>query len=382
LAGGRTGGTIRTHSFEGNAITRTIIITLIAAILWAVPAVAQQDLTDWAEQPEPDSTADAPPPADDDADGSGLHWPPPEEMTPILTDEETAAEDEQGRLLTDGEVPVSDPVGSPPADTGPKLPLNASPVVNRRCMLAREPKTDWAVIRLLDDETDGKETVYRWAMPTRILEEMEKIVADRPDAIFRVSGENIISSGRPFLLIRKATVMVQPAPAEPADDEDAPADDPADGSTDEPTDEPDDEPGSSSDVGERLLEEGAGAPVLPPSRDVYEDQDQPPSQAPVDEQEVLHPGVGHMVVSRRVIILPVGQGNWLEAVFEADNAGNEPPLRLLPCAILPPPAGGETGAALSKPIKRYIVTGEITQYRDRRYLLLRKAIPMRDMGEF
>ena len=366
------------HSFEGNDITRIIIIALIAAVFWAASATAQQDLTDLVGQPESNG-ADATPPADDAAeedDGSGLLWPPPGEMTPILTDDEAAPGEEQGRLLTDEDVPPSDPKGTPPADTGPKLPLNGTPVVNRRCMLAREPQTDWAVIRLLDDDTDGKETVYRWAMPTRILEEMEKIVAERPNVIFRVSGENIISSGRPFLLIRKAIVTVQSSPPEPADDEG----EPTDGSADEPAD--DDEPGGSTDVGERLLEEGTGAPVLPPTRNDYEDQDQPPSQAPTEEQEVIHPGVGNMVVSRRVIILPVGVGNWLEAVFEADNTGNEPPLRLLPSTVLPPPSDGDSGAALAKPVKRYIVTGEITQYRDRSYLLLRKAVPMRDMGEF
>ena len=371
MAGGPAAGTIGRHSFEGNDISRTIIITLLAVVFWALPASAQQDLTDWADQPESAVDSDAATDADDVEDAAadaGLHWPPPEDMTPILTDDEAAGE-EQGRLLTDEDVPLSEVKGSPPEDTGPALPLNASPEVNRRCMLAREPNTDWAVIRLLDDETDGKETVYRWAMPSRILEEMEEVIVERPDAIFRISGENIISSGRPFLLIRKAIVTVQAPTPEPADDDD---------SAPKPVD---DEPGSSSELGERLLEEGAGAPVLPPARDDYEDQEQPPSQAPMEEQEIIHPGVGDMVVSRRVVILSVGQGNWLEAVFDSDNTGNEPPLRLLPCAILPPPSDGDTGAALAKPARRYTVTGEITQYRDRRYLLLRKAIPVRDMGE-
>ena len=94
------------------------------------------------------------------------------------------------------------------------------------------------------------------------------------------------------------------------------------------------------------------------------------------------PGVGLLVVDRLVRVLPVGEGNWVEAVFEADNTGNEPPIRLLPNHMLPNVPAADNASALTRPIPRYTVSGEILQYRGRRYLLLRKCIIKRDMNEF
>jgi len=183
-------------------------------------------------------------------------------------------------------------------------------------------------------------------------------------------------------------VLYQP----PTDPEDAEAEDEVDDApADEaPTTQPaaeeiDDatEPAvSSEEVGEKLMEEAEGAPVLAPVREYYEDREQPASEAPMEQEPIAHPGHGHMVVNRLVTVLSIGEGNWLEVAFTADNTGREPPLRLLPCAMLPPPSLSENADVMVKPAKRYHVSGEITDYRGRKYLLLRKIMPWRNMGEF
>ena len=89
-----------------------------------------------------------------------------------------------------------------------------------------------------------------------------------------------------------------------------------------------------------------------------------------------------MVIDRLVTFLPVGHGNWVEAVFEADNNGQEPPLRVLPSVFLPGPPDGADPDSMVGTTQRYWVSGEITEYRGRRYLLLRKALVRRDMGQF
>ena len=88
------------------------------------------------------------------------------------------------------------------------------------------------------------------------------------------------------------------------------------------------------------------------------------------------------MIDRLVTFLPVGHGNWVEAVFEADNNGQEPPLRVLPSVLLPGPPDGTDPDSMVGTTQRYWVSGEIMEYRGRRYLLLRKALVRRDMGQF
>ena len=66
-------------------------------------------------------------------------------------------------------------------------------------------------------------------------------------------------------------------------------------------------------------------------------------------------------------------------VYESDaTALNEPPLILLPCMML---EQMELVAA-KKPNVKFTVTGEVTVYHGKGYLLLRKVILYRDLGQF
>ena len=368
----------------------------------SAPVVAQERVEDIGQADGADSQADDR--TGDDAievvEDNSLAWPPPEDVETVLLDPtgDEGETDGEPRLLTEEEVPSSTAIGEDLGPTGPPRPRPGSTILNRRCRFYSDADSAWVLIRFLD-EPDLPEELPRWALPCRILEQIEDVIAEDPATVFRVSGENTIHDGKLFLLIRRAAEMgVDEAPpltdedarAEAAADDVAAADEPedtGDESTDDQADGEVDEASapplaSSDEVMDQLWEDRPGQPILPPTSEAYTDREQPDSQAPQRDTRVFHPGMGSLVVDRLVAILPVGVGNWTEAVFEADNTGNEPPIRLLPCHMLPALPDGDDGDAMAESIQRYVISGEILEYRGRRYLLLRKCLPLRDMDQF
>jgi hypothetical protein len=88
-----------------------------------------------------------------------------------------------------------------------------------------------------------------------------------------------------------------------------------------------------------------------------------------------------MVVDRLVRVLPEPAGRWWAAHFEADNTLQEPPLRLLPCGFLEVAQRAQSGRGIGpEPLMR--VSGLVTHYKQKRYLLLRKLLPERRLGRF
>ena len=367
---------------------------LIAAwlLVWS-PATAQERVQDIGQDDAADDAPTAVTDIDDEFDDGAapalldgedsLAWPPPDDLSSVLLETDEEITDEDAQLLTEeGEVPVTAPRGGIAAEAD-ALPRSGSLLNNRRCRLYLDPNTQWVLVRVLNEEGLPPEPP-RWALPNPVLEQMEDIVVQEPGTIFRVSGENMIHRRQVFLLIRRAGVLgdddlpvdsgVDPPDTAAADTADDDADD---GEADDDAETP-----SADDVMAAMRADRTGEPVLPPAQEPYTDREQPPSEAPADGVPVFAPGVGHLVVDRLVRILPVGEGNWVEAVFEADNTGNEPPIRLLPNHMLPGVPDANNAAAMTRPIPRYTVSGEILQYRGRQYLLLRKCIIKRDMNEF
>ncbi len=64
----------------------------------------------------------------------------------------------------------------------------------------------------------------------------------------------------------------------------------------------------------------------------------------------------------------------------SDNHGEEPPLRVLPSMALQQAERIDDTRPLES--VRFKISGDITEYKGKRYLLLRKAIERRDMDEF
>jgi hypothetical protein len=290
-----------------------------------------------------------------------------------------------GMLLDRPPVPITLPKGTTAPPKPVPLPVDGSMVVARRGRLVAEAKADW--MRLEFDAEPGKRPeLPRRVLPCALLEQMEAMAANAPDLRFRVSGETTIFRKQAYLLPRNV-VAEPPAPAPPAPKPapapaprpspkpPAPSTKPASPAT-APAGETGKEP-TASDVLKDLLKHkvGRAVPVAPPAKRAAP----APSVAP-GPQRTLRATRGAMIVDRLVRILPE-PGRWWAARFEADNTLGEPPLRLLPCKFLER-AQDRLPARRLGPAPLHRVTGEVTQYRGRRYLLIRKLLPERNLGRF
>jgi len=302
-----------------------------------------------------------------------------QDAAPPTPEQERTEENLRRMLLEREEVPLTRPQQHKPAPEAPKLPPDGSLVVGRRCRLFRDPETGWMVVHF-DVEPGRRDEPPRWALPCERLEKMEAALEDHPRAVFRVSGETTVYRKRPFLLMTRDPVIlgpsrpvvtesisaVAPSPPPPASPATQPATQPASQPATQPA-----EP-TSEDILRTLMREEPGRPLDPRSFEP-EEVEPPPSVAPVGAGEMtLTGGPGELVIDRVVTLAPESPGGWKEARFKSDNTLREPPLRLLPCRML------ERAERLGGELR---VSGVVTTYKGKRYLLLRKVIRERDLGQ-
>jgi len=234
--------------------------------------------------------------------------------------------------------------------------------------------TGWVLVKFPREDPRGA-IRPRWALPNEALEAMEKLAAKDPKLQFRISGETTIYASTCFLLIRRVGIVRPPEKSDnvvvrPMATTTRPA------ATTRPatTTRPSGEGPSSADLMKTLLSEKNPTPVIPPKIDKTVDASTTKSVAPGAKGDVIEPATHNLVVDRLVTIQPAGVGDWRQATFEADNTLREPPVRLLPSHLLT--------VAQAKPTNtRLRVTGEITFYKGKRYMLLRKVIVEREMGQ-
>ncbi len=135
---------------------------------------------------------------------------------------------------------------------------------------------------------------------------------------------------------------------------------------------------SQEQVLQELLEERSPGPMII-TRDIS-DEVSVPIVEPVDPKAKLPLTVreGDWVINRMGRLGKDAKGTLL-FVYEADATDlSEPPLILLPCLKL---EQMELLAA-KKPNVKFMVTGEVTVYHGKGYLLLRKVMLHRDLGQF
>ena len=132
------------------------------------------------------------------------------------------------------------------------------------------------------------------------------------------------------------------------------------------------------DLIRRLLEERPGKPVLLP----------PESEAKVEPLPSVSPAVakqlpqafGSMIADRSVYLSTDANSGWSTVRFIADNTLLEQPIRLLPCKQVVV-AKDLSATKLGRNIKLR-VSGELTRYKGKEYLLLRKVTREREMHQF
>lgn len=318
---------------------------------------------------------------------------PPEPAPPARTQDA-----EITRILAERPaVPVSTPVGAKPAAVKPVLPVEGSVVLNRRCRLEPEPQTHWQILKFLDGDAGA-----RRALPCRYLEVMEQVVGKQLEATFIVSGEEFNCDGKPYLLLQKVLIVQTPSPASaPTDPAPAPARRAATATA-----------ASRGAAGSRVddvVSQMLGSIRKPLLQEVPQPQTQnAPSVAPAGGLEL--PAEENTAVADRLVrILPEPGTDWYVASFESDNTLQEPPYRILPGRLLEEavkaaaqleaePAKGINALTPSPrlpavprtkgkqvvlpPTTRCKVSGEIKAYQGHKYLVLRKRLPDRDMGQF
>ena len=118
------------------------------------------------------------------------------------------------------------------------------------------------------------------------------------------------------------------------------------------------------------------SPVRPPVR-VEDAPSVAPKPAAGPTEKELESQPRRLIADRTVRLLPTGVGQWKEVRFDSDNTLQEPPLRMIPCAMLERMEG-----KTRRGNERLLVSGVVTRYKGREYLLLRKALPVRDLGQF
>ncbi len=242
-------------------------------------------------------------------------------------------------------------------------------VVERRCRIVASTfqKTSWWAVDFIDEPNLPKLT-SRFALPCELLEKAEKLAAAKPGRIFRITGENAIYKNTPFLLITKLSVI---------DEKKVPPVTPPVEAPSSPT-EPNAESASPQSILDKLLNDAPDKPIfITPT-----DPSKVPSVAPVAAGANRTPIVGGLIVNRLVRITPGKPEQWmLSAYFESDNTLQDPPMRLLPCKLI------EQFNLNAKPTpgarqRKYRISGEVFNYKGDRYLLPRKLLRERYMGQF
>jgi hypothetical protein len=284
-------------------------------------------------------------------------------------------EDLSSILADKPEVPITAP-NSPPPKQEAKLPFEHTMVINRLCRLEHRPSLNWVVLRFLSEPGKPAEA-DRYALPNQRLTDMEEIVANAPQTVFLVSGESLTYKGRPYLMVRLALEQVMPtaaaraAMARPTSLPAAAASGPASAPASRAAADPD-------DLIRKLLEERPGKPILTQS-DIDARVEPMPSVSPAVAKQ-LPQAYGTVVVDRIVHLVGEQEGGWWIVRFLADNTLQEQPIRLLPCQLLSRAelmADTKTGRTV-----KLRVSGEITRYKGKEYLLLRKVLRERDMNQF
>jgi hypothetical protein len=263
--------------------------------------------------------------------------------------------------------------GSLPAPS--QLPRPDTLIVDQPAALTTDPNSNWRVLKFENaDAVDGYPR--RRAMPSRLLQKMEQMAKARKDVEFVVSGETTLYRGHAYLLLRRAASFMPrepdktpaPEPSKP-DPNAADANAPADPNTTT-------QPASPEDIMQELLKHKPDRPVRLPEVDSTEHEEEP-----VAPRRIKPGRDAQSIVQNRVVyFVPEKDSDWWQARFVSDNALTDRPARLLPNRLRE--RAEELARTQAGRGQLFTVSGEITHYRGRRYLLIRKLFVKRDMGQF
>jgi hypothetical protein len=256
-----------------------------------------------------------------------------------------------------------------------KRPNDGRKVIDRRGTVAKDKTGRGWVFTFENGPTQVKE-IPRRLLPCRLLEKVEEVVAKLPKTRFDISAEITTEKKgavrQEYILLRRVSVITtKPRAAAPKPTE-------ASKKTPSKTSATPTSSGDNTDaLREKLLSSSPGKALsvaTAPETRVEQQQ----SVAPI--AGVAEPTRRSAVVDRTVHIVDDPKRRWAEARFLSDNTLREPPMRLLPCILLE--RARKLQSKIGQRDRKFRISGEVTHYRGRRYMLLRKVLVERSMGQF
>jgi hypothetical protein len=237
-----------------------------------------------------------------------------------------------------------------------------------------ERQGKWMIARLAHREGMPDSPPLR-ILPNMQLAMLEAILAEvTASSEFLLTGRITEFQGVDYLLLEHLSQVLPPPQAEAAESAKPAASSPAAG------------PGSPAASGEpspeeiirQLMKTEPQRALVLPSRQA--DKSQAASSPAATESAGLEPTgwpEGTFLIDRAGRVVPAGDDWWSLAWEDRGELARQKPIRLLPNRLL------ESALALSGGGMRgvvFIVSGEVTEYKGANYLLLRKVLLRRDLG--
>ncbi len=257
------------------------------------------------------------------------------------------------------------------------IPPSGTMVIDRRATVLLNKPTGWYVARF-ENEKGKPYEVSRLLLPCEMTEELSAMNAENPNAILRLTGETFVYRGQPYLLPLSASIDTpqhpMPSPKGP-EQAMAPKEDEVAAVTGTSGES------SAEDIQESLRKQYGGDtdPVISPIRRKEGGHSPVPSEAPALGREIA-PSRSTLVVDRLVVVTQESDSKWWVIRFEADNTLMESPIRILPCEPLERIENIVKNSP--KNYLRFRISGNVYSYKGKYYLLLRKLLVEREMGQF
>jgi len=286
----------------------------------------------------------------------------------------SVARDEVSRMLMeDPVVPVTADKGYKPRrnERNEPLPTEGKAVVNRTGKIHLDKTSGWLIMTF--DNTPGQDWLTsRRLLPCQLLEKVEQAIIARPGAKFTVIGETTVYNKNAYMMLQRAAIA-EDAPAKPSQPA---AKKPVAPASKKP-------PPSGSSLIEAMLKDKPTTALRvvsdPKSKQKIAAQQNVRSVAPARDKP-LSAGGRAVVIDRVARLVKDPASQWWTARFQSDNTLREPPIRVLPNSILTKAL--YLNRQMGQSSLKLRISGDITQYKGRRYLLMRKMLAQRNLEQF
>ncbi|HNX27667.1 MAG TPA: hypothetical protein PKK48_09705 [Phycisphaerae bacterium] len=235
-------------------------------------------------------------------------------------------------------------------------------------------------------------------LPCRILQSVEEQLAVKPDTLFDIYGQAMLYDGMTYLLLRRVTIedgnsqRIEDASVKNVQDEEPDLLRPTGKSlqqttvasvntatTVEKSSSAAEAISKTDDLLAGMMSETEGRAIRTtnaPSRSAEENKT---SVAPAGQMPLTQ-GRENLVIDRLARVVKSKHSDWYEVHFISDNTLREPPYLVLPNSRLTESL--RLNSYLGYHDRKLRISGEVIFYKGRRYILLTKVFPERDMRQF